>query len=252
MGGRPVTVVTGASAGLGVEFARQCRARGDELVLVARRKDRLEALAAELGGVHVLAADLGAAEAPKCLIEEVGALGLEVETLVNNAGFGLSGDFAGQPAARQIEMIDLNVAALTALCRLVLPGMMGRRRGFILNVASTAAFQAGPHSAVYYATKAYVLSLTEALHQEAKGSGVHVTALCPGPVATEFFEVAGSPDSKLAKMGADPAWVVRTGLEGLRRNRAIVVPGLMNKATAQASRLLPRSAMRRLVASMKS
>jgi hypothetical protein len=249
---RPVTLVTGASAGLGAEFARQCRARGDTLALTARRRDRLDALAAELGGAHVFALDLADPDAPARLMAEVEAQGLMVETLINNAGFGLSGRFADQPADRQLEMIALNVAALTALCRLVLPIMLELRRGFILNVASTAAFQAGPCSAVYYASKAYVLSLTEALHEEAKDKGVRVTALCPGPTATEFFEVAGSADGTLARLATDPASVVRAGLAGLERNRAIVIPGFRNKVTAQASRVLPRATMRRIVARLKA
>jgi short-subunit dehydrogenase len=249
---QPVTLVTGASAGLGIEFARMCRARGDRLVLVARRRDRLEALAAELGGTDIVAADLSEPGAGERLIDTVEAMGLAVETLINNAGFGLAGRFAEQPAERQAEMIALNIGALTMLCRRVLPEMLERRRGFILNVASTAAFQAGPHSAVYYASKAYVLSLTEALHQEAKGTGVHVTALCPGPTATEFFEIAGAANGKLARLATDPASVVRAGLAGLARNQAIVIPGFRNKASAQASRLLPRAAMRRIVAGLKA
>jgi short-subunit dehydrogenase len=249
---RAVTLVTGASAGLGVEFARQCRARGDRLVLVARRRDRLDALAAELGEADIVAADLSEPGAGERLIDQVEAMGLVVDTLINNAGFGLAGRFAGQPAERQAEMIALNVGALTALCRRVLPAMLERRHGAILNVASTAAFQAGPYSAVYYASKAYVLSLTEALHQEAKGKGVRVTALCPGPTATEFFEIAGSADGKLARMATDPEAVVRAGLAGLARNRAIVVPGFRNKLGAQTSRLLPRAAMRRIVAGLKA
>jgi hypothetical protein len=249
---RPVTLVTGASAGLGAEFARQCRTRGDTLALVARRRDRLDALAAELGGAHVFAVDLVQPGAPGRLLAEVEAQGLGIETLINNAGFGLAGRFADQSAERQLEMIALNVTALTELCRLVLPAMLERRRGAILNVASTAAFQAGPNSAVYYASKAYVLSLTEALHEEAKGKGVHVTALCPGPTATEFFEVAGSADGALARLATDPASVVRAGLDGLARGRAIVIPGLRNKLTAQASRLLPRATMRRIVARLKA
>lgn len=248
----PATLVTGASSGLGVEFARQCRARGDTLVLVARRRDRLDALAAELGESHVIAMDLGEPGASNRLMKQIGALGLAVETLINNAGFGLAGRFADQPGERQSGMIDLNVRALTEICRLALPLMLERHRGFILNVASTAAFQAGPNAAVYYASKAYVLSLTEALHQEAKGTGVHVTALCPGPIATEFFEVAGSAGGRLAKLGADPSGIARAGLDGLTRNRAIVIPGLMNKLTAQSNRLLPRAAMRRIVASIKA
>ncbi len=250
--GRPVTLVTGASAGLGAEFARQCRERGDELVLVARRRDRLEALAAELGHAHVIAADLAEPGSSERLLGEVEGLGLELDTLINNAGFGSAGPFVGAPSGRLVEMIDLNVRSLTELCRLALPPMLERRRGFILNVASTAAFQAGPYSAVYYATKAYVLSLSEALHEESKRGGVHVSALCPGPTATEFFEVAGSANGRLAKMATDPKAVVAAGLAGLAKNKPIVVPGLMNKATSQAGRILPRSALRRAVAALKS
>jgi short-subunit dehydrogenase len=247
-----VTLITGASAGLGAEFARQCRARGQELVLVARRKDRLQVLAGELGDAHVIAADLAGPGAAEALLAQVAAHGLEVETLVNNAGFGLVGRFADLDAARQLEMVDLNVRALTELCRLVLPAMLDRGRGSILNVASTAAFQAGPYSAVYYATKAYVLSLSEALHEEAKGRGVHVSALCPGPTATEFFDVAGAPGGRLAKMATDPKAVVAAGLNGLARNRAIIIPGRSNRVGAFASRLLPRATMRGIVAKLKA
>jgi short-subunit dehydrogenase len=246
-------LVTGASAGLGAEFARQCRARGDELVLVARREDRLEALKDQLGdGVDYYVADLSKSEQIDELLTWVKMKGLEVETLINNAGFGAAGAFVETPPERLLEMIDLNVRSLTELCRRILPAMLERRRGFVLNVASTAAFQAGPYSAVYYATKAFVLSLSEALHEEAKGSGIHVTALCPGPTATEFFEVAGSPHGRLARMATDPKAVVAAGLAGLARNRAIVVPGLMNKATSQAGRILPRAALRRAVARLKA
>jgi short-subunit dehydrogenase len=181
----------------------------------------------------------------------VQGLGLELDTLINNAGFGSAGAFVGAPAERLLEMIDLNVRSLTELCRIALPPMLERRRGFILNVASTAAFQAGPYSAVYYATKAYVLSLSEALHEESKGRGVHVSALCPGPIATEFFEVAGSPNGRLARMATDPRSVVAAGLKGLARNKAIVVPGMMNKMTSRAGRVLPRAALRRAVAALK-
>ena len=249
---RPVSLVTGASAGLGAEFARQCARRGEKLLLTARRQDRLEALAAEVGGAEVVALDLAEPGAPARLLAEAEARGLHVETLINNAGFGLAGRFADLPADRQRAMIDLNVTALTELCRLALPDMLERRRGFLLNVASTAAFQAGPNMAVYYATKAFVLSLTEALHQETKGTGVHVTALCPGPTATEFFDVAGAGEGRLAKMAVDPVAVVRARLDGLARNKAIVIPGALNKATAQSSRLLPRALMRRIVARIKA
>jgi short-subunit dehydrogenase len=248
---RLVTLITGASAGLGAEFARQCAGRGEKLLLVARRRDRLEALAAELGGA-VIAGDLAEPGAPERLVDEIAARGLSVDTLINNAGFGLAGRFDTLPRERQREMIDLNVRALTELCHHVLPGMRARQRGAILNVASTAAFQAGPYMAVYYATKAYVLSFTEALHQELKKSGIRVTALCPGPTATEFFDVAGAGEGRLARMATDPVAVVRAGLDGLARNQAIVIPGAMNKVTAQSNRLLPRALVRRIVARIKA
>lgn len=249
---RPVTLVTGASAGLGAEFARQCARRGDELVLTARRTERLEALARELGGtVHVVTADLAEPDAPEALLARVRALGLTVSTLVNNAGFGLTGRFAELPLDRQRAMIDLNVSALVRLTHLALPPMLARRDGAILNVASTAAFQPGPHFGIYFATKAFVLSFTEALHQELKGSGVRVTALCPGPTRTEFGAVAGVTSASFDRFAADAPAVVRAGLSGLRRDRAVVVPGLVNKLSAQSSRVIPRAAMRRIVARLK-
>jgi hypothetical protein len=221
-------------------------------VLVARRRDRLEALAAETGRAHAIAADLAEPGAAQRLAAEIEGLGLHVDTLINNAGFGLAGRFDRLPAERQLEMVDLNVRALTVLCRLFLLGMVERKAGAILNVASTAAFQAGPHMAVYYASKAYVLSLTEALHQELKGSGVRVSALCPGPTATEFFDVAGAGNGRLARIATDPVAVVSAGLRGLDRNKAIVIPGVANRAGAHASRFLPRAVMRRIVASIKA
>jgi short-subunit dehydrogenase len=250
---RPATLITGASAGLGALFARECAARGDEVILVARRYGRLVDLAETLPSkAHIYPADLSAPDAVDELEAFLKLNGLRIETLINNAGFGLVGDFAALPEDRQLEMIDLNVRVLTQLCRRALPPMIERRGGFILNVASTAAFQAGPNMAVYYATKAFVLSLTEALHQEAKGTGVHVTALCPGPTATEFFDVAGAGGGRLAKMATEPGAVVRAGLAGLARNRAVVVPGAANKIGAQAHRYLPRAAMRRIIARIKA
>ncbi|MBV9882511.1 MAG: SDR family oxidoreductase [Sphingomonadaceae bacterium] len=250
---RPVTLITGASAGLGAEFARQCAARGEALVLVARRRDRLEALAAELGGApHILVADLAREGAAASLLAEMEAEGLSVGTLINNAGFGLAGKFADRPVARLSEMIDLNVRTLVELCHLVLPAMRARGEGAILNVASTAAFQPGPNMAVYYASKAFVLSFTEALHHELKGTGIRVSALCPGPTATEFGEVAlASTSSSLRLVTADAPSVVRAGLRGLDRNKAVVIPGWTNKTTANLSRFLPRAAMRRIVGAIK-
>ena len=252
-GPRPATLITGASAGLGAEFARQCVARGGEVVLVARRRDRLQALAVALGpNAHVIEADLSEPGSAGRIVAETRARDLWVQTLINNAGFGLSGRFEALRLDRQLEMIDLNIGSLTALCHAALADMRANGGGAILNVASTAAFQAGPHMAVYYASKAFVLSLSEALHQELKGSGIAVTALCPGPTATEFFEVAGTPDGRLAKMATDPVAVVRAGLDGLAKNKAIVIPGAMNKVGAQSNRILPRAAMRRIIARLKS
>ncbi len=249
---RPVTLITGASAGLGAEFARQCAARGETLALLARRRDRMEALKAELPGeVHIFAADLALPGAPADLLAQIEAQSLTVETLINNAGFGLGGDVQDADPDRLTGMIDLNVRALTELTRAVLPGMLARGRGAILNVASTAAFQPGPHMAVYYATKAYVLSFTEALHQEMKGKPVRITALCPGPTQSEFFDVA-EVTGMLPRMAVPVEGVVTAGLKGLARGKAIVIPGTKNKVFAQGSRLLPRAAMRRIVARIKT
>lgn len=251
--GRPVTLVTGASAGLGAEFAKACIGRGEELVLVARRRDRLDALAAAIGGrAHVFPLDLSTPDAGLSLFHAVEAEGLVVDTLINNAGFGLAGRFAAQPLARLTDMIDLNVRALVELTHLVLPGMRERGRGAILNVASTAAFQAGPNMAVYYATKAFVLSFTEALHHELKSTGICVSALCPGPTDTEFADVADSHSPTLKRISGPAATVVAAGLKGLDANKAIVIPGLPNKLTAQVNRVLPRAVVRRIVGSIKN
>jgi short-subunit dehydrogenase len=249
---RPVTLITGASAGLGVEFARQCAKRGEPLALAARRRERMEVLGTELGGeVHIFAADLAREGAAASLIAELEAEGLSVGTLINNAGFGLGGKFADRPLARLSEMIELNVRALTELCHLVLPAMRERGTGAILNVASTAAFQPGPNMAVYYATKAYVLSFSEALHHELKDSGIRVSALCPGPTHSEFSDVADSHSPTLERMKMPAAPVVAAGLDGLDRNKAVVIPGFRNKVGAQASRLLPRSTMRNIIGRIK-
>lgn len=241
-----VALVTGASAGLGEEFARQLSAQGKRLVLVARRKERLETLAAELGNARVVAADLSQPGAAAGLMADISNHDETVELLVNNAGFGLAGRFADLDGARQREMIDLNCGALTELAHAVLPGMIERRAGGILNVASTAAFQPGPGMAVYFATKAFVLSFSEALHDEVKRHGVRVSCLCPGPTRTEFRSVSGfDPKGRLGKISADSQSVVRAGLRGLEHNRAVVVPGVANKIIAQVHRVFPRAVMRR-------
>ena len=247
-----VALVTGASAGLGVEFARQLSKRGHRLVLAARRKDRIDALATELGNARTIAIDLSEPDAAAKLMANIEAASEEVAILVNNAGFGLIGRFAELDADRLRKMIDLNVGTLTDLCRAVAPGMIERKSGAILNVASTAAFQPGPKMAVYFATKAFVLSLSEALHEELKPHGIKVSCLCPGPTRTEFGEVAGFGGNGLfdhVAMNADE--VVRAGLKGLDKNRAVVVTGWMNKIVAASTRLAPRPVVRKIAGSIK-
>lgn len=252
------TLITGASSGIGAELARIFAARGSSLVLAARRRDRMEALAGELRSarvaVEVVATDLEDPVAPAALFEAVEGSGITVDTLVNNAGFGLRGRFAALPLDRQMAMVALNVTALTRLCGLYLPRLIERRRGGILNVASTAAFQAGPNMAVYYATKAFVLSLSEALHEEAKPHGIVVTALCPGPTPTEFQARAGMRMSKLLNLGAlSPAEVARIGVEGYEAAKAIVIPGLPNRLGAwSAQHLAPRALTRRVAGKLQS
>ena len=249
---RKVAVVTGASAGLGVEFARQLSKRGHALVLVARRKERLDELARELGSARAVAIDLSKPDATRELMTNVQAAGEQIELLVNNAGFGLIGRFAELDAALQREMIDLNVGALTDLCRAVAPQMIARRSGAILNVASTAAFQPGPKMAVYFATKAFVLSFTEALHEELKPQGIRVSCLCPGPTRTEFGEVAGFGGNGLFdRVAMNSAEVVDAGLKGLDKNHAVVVPGWMNRVTAASTRFAPRLIVRKIAGSIK-
>jgi uncharacterized protein len=249
---RPVALVTGASAGLGVEFARQLSKRGHRLVLAARRKERLDELAKELGNARAVAIDLSKKDAAAKLMADVAANGEVVDLLVNNAGFGLIGRFAELDAKRERQMIDLNVGALTDLCRAVAPGMVERKSGGIINVASTAAFQPGPKMAVYFATKAFVLSLTEALHEELKPYGINVSCLCPGPTRTEFGEVAGFGGNGLFdRIAMNASEVVEAGLKGLDSNKAIVIPGLLNKAGAVGGRFAPRSVVRKIAGAIK-
>lgn len=249
---RKVALITGASAGLGVEFARQLSADGHRLVLAARRKDRLQALAKELGNARAVAVDLGAPGAAAKLMADISKAGETVDLLVNNAGFGLWGPFVAQQPERLREMIDLNIGALTDLCRLAAPAMIERKSGAILNVASTAAFQPGPNMAVYFATKAFVLSFTEALHEELKPHGVRVSALCPGPTRTEFGHVAGFGGGKVFdKLGMDAAAVVEQGLRALERNQAVRVTGALNRVGAAATRFVPRPLLRKIAGSIK-
>ena len=249
---KAVALITGASSGLGVEFARQLSKKGHRLVLAARRRDRLDALATELGNARAVAVDLSRPGAVKTLLADLDNADEQVETLINNAGFGLRGRFVELDAAREREMIDVNVGTLTELCRAIAPQMVERKSGAILNVASTAAFQPGPNMAVYFATKAYVLSFTEALHEELKPRGVKVSALCPGPTRTEFGEVAGIKTlGQFDRLAMESGPVVRAGLEGLEANVAVVIPGATNKIGAWSTRLAPRSVVRRIAGSLK-
>jgi short-subunit dehydrogenase len=249
---KKVALITGASAGLGVEFARQLSKRGHRLVLAARRKERLEELANELGNARAVSIDLSKSNAAAKLIADLDANGETVDLLVNNAGFGLIGRFAELDAKRQRQMIDLNVGTLTDLCRAVAPGMIARKSGAILNVASTAAFQPGPKMAVYFATKAFVLSLTEALHEELKPHGIKVSCLCPGPTRTEFGDVAGfGGNGMFDRVAMNAREVVEAGLKGLNSNRAVVVTGWVNKIGAASTRFAPRAIVRKIAGAIK-
>jgi short-subunit dehydrogenase len=248
-GARPIALVTGASSGIGLALALEFGRGGHDLVLVARQEDRLRDVAVQLAAVgataHILPADLADPSAPAALAREVGERGLVIDCLCNNAGFGQQGKFAEQDLTRQLEMIQVNVAALTALTHLFLPAMLTRKHGRILNVASTAAFLPGPLMAVYYATKAFVLSFSYALAEEVRGTGVTVTALCPGPTKTAFADVAGMNHSNLFKgpfvMEVGP--VAAAGYAGLMQGKHLVVPGLANKVSAFSARLAPREVL---------
>ncbi len=249
-------LITGGSSGLGYEFALQLAVLKFDLVLVARREDKLKSAAErsrELGAprVSIIAADLarpGAAEeVHRRAIAEAGEIGY----LVNNAGFGTHGRFHSMPLEREIEEIDLNVAALVAMTRICVPAMLARRGGVVINVASTAAFQPVPWMATYGATKAFVLSFSEALAEELRGTGVTVTALCPGPTHTEFQAVAhanrtGMPESAYM----DAATVVRQAIAAARAGKAVKINGAMNLIMAESTRIAPRALVRRIVASM--
>jgi short-subunit dehydrogenase len=252
----PTALITGASSGIGRSLAYLFARDGHDLVLVARRAAALEELAAELtraAGVRaqVLSADLSRQSGAELAYTELQRLGVTVDVLVNNAGVGMQGAFAALPLDRQLQMIQLNVTSLTALTRLLLPGMLQRGRGGVLNVGSTAGFQAGPFMAVYYATKAYVVSFTEALADECAGSGLRITCLAPGPTATGFAAEAGVTDSRLFRgKTMTPDEVARIGYEAWKEGKPLVVAGSANRVGAFMVRLLPRAtvikAVRRL------
>jgi uncharacterized protein len=241
-------LITGASSGIGLELARLFARDKHDLVLTARHTDPLERLGKELADRHgirywAIGADLADPGAPATIVDRLPAAALPVTDLINNAGFGTSGPLASTDLATELALLQVNVVALTALTKLLLPPMLARHSGRILNVASTAAFQPGPFMAVYYASKAYVLSFTEALAEELAGSGVTVTALCPGPTQTQFLTRAGVADVPLFArnplvMGAAP--VAAAGYRALRRGTRVAIPGVGNKLLALGSRLGPR------------
>ena len=249
---RPRTLITGASSGIGEAFARRLAADGHDLVLVARREDRLAALAQDLGrthGVHaeVLVADLTEAEDLDRVAKRLASSDAPVAMLVNNAGFGAYGAFDDLPLDRQLAMIDLNVRALVRLTHAAVDPMRTRGTGTIVNVASTAAFQPDPYGAVYGATKGFVLQLTHSLHEELRGSGVRVMALAPGLTRTEFQETAEvDPDGLPRGAVMSPDEVVRVALRDLGRGRVVSVPGAVNRVMAASSSVSPAWMSRKL------
>ena len=243
-------LITGASAGLGSDFARLFAADGHDVVLVARRKDKLEELANELAdqhGVesHIIASDLADAASPQAIHDELTEKKIEVEYLINNAGFGTNGSFVELDSERELAMITVNITALTHLTKLFLPAMIQRRSGRILNVGSTAGFQPGPFMATYYATKAFVNSFSEALAVEVAGTGVTVTVSCPGATATEFAGTAGNDKSRLFQSSkpATSMEVASHGYRAMMKGKRMAVPGFKNKLGVQALRVSPRGAV---------
>ena len=256
---RKTALITGASAGFGVEFARLFARHHNDVILTARRADRLAELAASLKAeyginAHVIVADLAAHDGARGLFDAVQERGLEVEYLVNNAGFGTFGPFAETDPNESMDLVRVNIAALTELTALFLPAMVERHSGRVLNVASAAAFQPGPLMATYYASKAYGLHFSEALNEELEGTGVSVTALCPGAVMTEFQQVAGMETSGLVvnKRLISVEDVVEAGYEAMMRGTAHVVPGLGPKLLSFGVRFMPRRFVAKFVHRMQA
>jgi uncharacterized protein len=249
-----IAIVTGASSGIGAELARGLAKRGHNVGLVARRRDRLEELASDLKSsdvrAEVLEADLEDASSRDSLAQRIDALGLQVSVLCNNAGFGTYDDFCDLDRERELSEVRTNVEAVVDLTGRYLPAMTDRGAGAILNTASTAAFQPIPGNATYAASKAFVLSFTEALHTEVAKKGVTVTALCPGPVKTEFQEVADADDfaSKLPKpLWVSPEAVAEQALKGLEKGQRVVTPGIGNRVTGAMSRATPNAVLLRVL-----
>ena len=238
-------LITGASSGIGLDLAR-LMAPGFDLIITARNQSELEKIGRELEAshgnhVHVIPANLTVRDAPQQIFAEIERRGLRVDILINNAGFGSYGAFAESDPKTSLDMVEVNIAALTSLTRLALPGMIQRKRGRIMNVASTAGFQPGPLMAVYYATKAYVIMFSEAIANELKGIGVSVTCFCPGATATNFAGRAKMEESRLFKMGAMKSIdVARAGYKGMMAGKGLVIPGMINKTLAMSVRFSPR------------
>lgn len=248
------TLITGASSGIGEVFARKLAARGRNVLLVARSEDKLITLCNELGRsnsirAQYVALDLSKSESPARLFEETEKRGLTVDLLINNAGFGSMGEFRKLDIARELNMIDLNIKSLVELTHRFLSPMVKRRQGAIINVASTAAFQGVPFMATYAATKAFVLSFSEALWEENRPHGVHVMALCPGVTETNFFEAARGKKPP-ARVSQTPEEVVDAALRGLAHHKPIVISGWTNFFMVESERLVPRSLVTRLAGRM--
>ena len=249
---RQTVIVTGASSGLGAEFARQLAARGANLVLVARRADRLESLAAELTRAHgvtvtAVARDLGLPDAGRTLRAELESRGIDATGLVNNAGFGTHDAFTDEDPDRLQSMIALNVSALVDLSRAYIDPLSSADTGVLINVASLLGFQPNPYMSVYGATKAFVLSFTEALWEESRGTGLRVLAVCPGATKTEFYDAAGSQSADYGTKRATPEQVVKIALDTLDRRSAPPSVVTNNRPLALATKLLPRRAMVRIM-----
>ena len=253
-------LITGASAGIGVDLAECFAKDGYDVILTARSEGALKEVAQRLSGAHgvkahVVAQDLGAIGGGTALANAIKGRGLDLDVVVNNAGYGHAGALTSSDMPTQLGMIDLNVRALVELTYIYWDGMLAKKRGGILNVASTAAFQPGPLMANYYASKAYVLSFSEAMWEEARGTGVHVSCLCPGPTVSKFRERAGTGKTKLAKnagaaMASEP--VARAGYNAWKANRAVVVTGARNAFQAGMVKYLPRKMLLGIVRNMQS
>lgn len=244
------TLITGASSGIGEAFARRLAALGRNMLLVARSEDRLVSLCNELGRINSIRAqyvaiDISKPDSPARLFEETKKRGLVIDMLINNAGFGSMGEFTRLDVVRELEMIDLNVKALVDLTYRFLLPMRARKQGTIINVASTAGFQPVPFMATYAATKAFVLSFSEALWEENRPHGIHVMALCPGTTETNFFEAAGIQKPPL-RASQTPEDVVETALRGLSRGKSHIVSGWTNLLMIESERLVPRSIVARM------